>query len=93
MIIAIIVLSVLLAFSIGINLWHVGNSEETKQELLDAYWSEFLDWVMDAREIKSVQEPYDFWKEIKDGHTRYVPMANDHNFWQWYLDYKWVKER
>lgn len=89
-----IILGIITALETGVIL--TGFREQgltTKDELIELYWEEFLVWVQDARKVKSVEPPYEFYKEVKDGRlTHYVPLANEHNFWLWYLDYKWERK-
>lgn len=64
---------------------------DTRQDIIENDWEEFLAWVQDARKIKSIVPPYETWTETINGTPHYVAVANEYNFWLWYLDYKWEK--
>lgn len=66
--------------------------DPSRQEILDEYWVEFIDWIQDARTIRNLRPPYDVYTDTTQSTPRNVAFITDNNFWLWYTEVKWEKK-
>lgn len=90
MLVALIILAILLTLETGFFFWGFNDPIETsKQEIMDIYWVQFLNWCRDGRSHTAMGQQFEHYTiPGENGIPKNKPIPSEINFWHWWLEYK-----